>query len=262
MSLESVNVLCLKWGTYYGPEYVNRLYAGVRKHLHRPFRFVCVTDDPTGLIDGIDAQPFPEPPPGWKLFWPNIFVKLLVFKDGFANLVGPTLFLDIDQIITGDLDPFFDYEPTKFCIIHNWVERRKRIFRKLPDIGNSSCFRFEAGTMNRVYEQFVREQNVAVDRKHFPTEQAYMTHAVGLANIAWWPNDFVKSFKRSCTRIFPLNLFLPPKPVKARILCFHGSPNMQQAIDGFTENYGKSVRIHLRCRPAKWVEALWKSANQ
>ena len=35
-----VNVLCLKWGNYYGPEYVNRLYAGVKRNLHRPFRFV------------------------------------------------------------------------------------------------------------------------------------------------------------------------------------------------------------------------------
>ena len=47
-----VNVLCLKWGDRYPAFYVNRLYAAVKRNLRRPFRFVCVTDDPTGLADG------------------------------------------------------------------------------------------------------------------------------------------------------------------------------------------------------------------
>ena len=254
--MTDVNVLCLKWGTHYSVDYVNRLYAGVKAHLHRPFRFVCVTDDPTGLADGIDAVAFPDPPPGWKLFWPNIFVKLMVFKDGFANLYGPTLFLDIDQIITGDLDVFFDYEPDKFCIIHNWVELRKRIFRRAPLIGNSSCFRFEAGKMNYVYEAFLSDMDRAVQQKYFRTEQAFMTHAVGLQNIAWWPDDFVRSFKRSCCRVFPLNLFLPPKPVAARILCFHGSPNMAQAIEGF-----RGRHLNTWTRPAPWVREKWTAGG-
>ena len=35
-SPEVLNVVCLKWGTKYGPEYVNRLYRMVARHLHRP----------------------------------------------------------------------------------------------------------------------------------------------------------------------------------------------------------------------------------
>ena len=26
-------ILCMKWGSKYGPEYINRLYAMVRRHL-------------------------------------------------------------------------------------------------------------------------------------------------------------------------------------------------------------------------------------
>ena len=119
MSKGCVNVVCLKWGAVYGPEYVNRLYAGVKRNLNRPFRFVCFTDDPTGLVSGVEVASFPSPPSGWKYSWPNIFVKLCLFKDGLAGLEGPTLFLDIDQIIIGDLGRFFDYKPGEFCIIHN-----------------------------------------------------------------------------------------------------------------------------------------------
>ena len=255
MSSEKVNILCLKWGKLYGPEYVNRLYAGVKKNLSRPFRFVCVTDNPEGLVEGVDAVGFPSPPPSWKHSWPNIFVKLMVFKNGFADLSGPTLFLDIDQVITGDLGCFFDFEPGKFCIIRNWIEWRKRLFRGLPKIGNSSCFRFEAGKMNHVYEKFLSEQDKAVNRDFYTTEQVYMTHAVGLKNISWWPNGWIWSFKRNCSRIFPMNLiFTPKKPDSgARIVCFHGRPSPQQAIEGFK---GKG-HLNQITRPAKWVLDYW-----
>ena len=43
------HVICMKWGTKYGPEYVNRLYAMVRRHLSGPFNFVCLTDNAAGI---------------------------------------------------------------------------------------------------------------------------------------------------------------------------------------------------------------------
>ena len=254
-----INVLCLKWGTLYAPEYVNRIYRGVCAHLHRPFRFVCVTDDPTGLVKGIDAVAFPQPPPGLKntytyKFWPNIYVKLCVFQKGFADLSGPTLFLDIDQIVTGDLDRFFDYRPGEFCIVRNWVELRKRIFRKVPFCGNSSCFRFDAGDeSDYIYRTFLREIDTALDRRLYVTEQAYMTHAVGVERINFWPDNYVRSFKRSCTWPWPLNHFLTPRfNPDTGILCFHGKPSPEQAIAGY-----RGKHLNTWTRPCPWISELW-----
>ena len=42
-------ILCMKWGTQYGPEYVNRLYAMARRHLPGNFDFVCLTDRSEGV---------------------------------------------------------------------------------------------------------------------------------------------------------------------------------------------------------------------
>ena len=248
------NIICLKWGAFYGPEYVNRLYRGVKAHMDRPFRFVCFTDDPTGLDREIEAAQFPEPPQNWKFGWPNIFVKLCLFRTGLANLEGPTLFLDIDQIIVGDMGRFFDYKPGGFCIIRNWIELRKRLFRRLPKIGNSSCFRFEAGgKFGYVYEKFLTEMDVAVDQAYYRTEQAYMTHAVGLDKVNWWPTSWVKSFKRSCVRVFPLNLFLDSKkPKGASILCFHGAPSPHEAIAGY-----RGKHLNTWVKPCAWVRDLW-----
>ncbi len=57
--MQTVNVLCIKWGRKYGPEYVNRLHSMVRRHLKRPFRFICLSDDGQGVDADIDVRPIP-----------------------------------------------------------------------------------------------------------------------------------------------------------------------------------------------------------
>ena len=54
-----VTIICMKWGSMYGPEYVNHLREGVSRHLRRPHRFVCFTDDATGLRPDVEVQPLP-----------------------------------------------------------------------------------------------------------------------------------------------------------------------------------------------------------
>ena len=34
------NIICMKWGTKYGPEYVNRLASMVKRNITIPYRFV------------------------------------------------------------------------------------------------------------------------------------------------------------------------------------------------------------------------------
>ena len=259
-----VNVVCIKYGRYYGAFYVNRLYAGVRKHLSRPFRFVCVTNDATGIRPEVECVPFAENPgvPGRK--WPNIFSKLTLFKDGFADLSGPTLCLDIDVLITGPLDKFFDYKPGDFCIIRNWVEFYKRIFRRAPLIGNSSCFRFDAGRSNAVYEFFLREKDDPMKANLFTKgSQKLQTRAMLHAGkVSWWPRGWVASFKRQCIPPFPLNKFIAPRqPKNASVIAFHGHPDIPEARSGYLFRDVKGERVpvksHLTCLPTPWIDSLW-----
>lgn len=245
-----VNILCLKWGTRYGPHYVNTLFRSVARNLDRPFLFHCCTDDPTGLDPAIRIIRFPENP-GVKRGWPDILVKLMVLKDGFGDLQGPTLFLDVDLIILGKLDCFFDYKPGEYCIIHNWVSRRKALLGRRPAVGNSSVFRFDAGKSNDVYETFVREMARAEDRRQFNTEQAFLTHA--MQEVNWWPEEWVQSYKWNCRPIFPLNLFVTPTVApNCRILVFHGRPDPDEAIKGFSDG-----KPHHYTRPAPWLAQYW-----
>lgn len=261
---QPVNVLCLKWGARYPAFYVNRLYAQVKRHLRRPFRFVCITDDPAGIDPGVDCVPFPDDPKVIGRPWPNIFIKLCLFKRGFADLNGPTLFLDIDQLVIRELDKFFDYHPGDFCIIHNWVERRKMIFRKLPFIGNSSCFRFDAGSdeAHRVYEIFLRDKERGWTDFNWlfcSGSQKFQTRAMAEAGtVTWWPDEWVSSFKRHCIPPFPLNKFLTPRyPKTASIIAFHGRPDLDEAIAGYRAK-GTLRTTHLTCLPTPWADKCWK----
>ncbi len=38
---KAVNIICMKWGDKYGAEYVNKLYAMVKRNITIPFQFVC-----------------------------------------------------------------------------------------------------------------------------------------------------------------------------------------------------------------------------
>ncbi|MGJ8650816.1 MAG: hypothetical protein ACSHX4_10695 [Opitutaceae bacterium] len=247
---QPVNVICLKYGTRYPASYVNKLYAGVKRHLKRPFLFHCCTDDPTDLAPEVNTIPFPENP-GIQRGWPDVLVKLMLTEDGLGGLQGPTLFLDLDMVILDSLDPFFDYEKGKNCIIRNWVNLRKMITGRRPLVGNSSVFRFEAGSSNYIFETFIKEMAQAENLKIFNTEQAFMTHA--MREVSWWPEAWCRSFKWHCRPPFPLNLLISPKqPQDCRILVFHGRPDPEEAVDGF-----KGKKLHHHTRPSPWIDHFW-----
>lgn len=247
-----VNILCLKYGTRYSAEYVNKLYAGVRRHLDQDFQFHCCTDDPADLHPDILTIELPDNP-GIKRSWPDILVKLMLTRNGLGGLSGPTLFLDLDIVITGSIDCFFDYAPGRYCMIHNWVNWRKKLLGRRPAVGNSSIFRFDAGPQSdEIYQTFLKEMHRAEDFSQFNTEQAFMTYA--MKNPVWWPETWVKSYKWNCRPFFPLNLMVTPSlPKDCRILVFHGRPDPDEAIIGY-----RGKKLHHHIRPAPWIKDYWR----
>lgn len=242
-------IITLKWGDRYGPEYVNRLASAVRRHTKTGVSIVCFTDDAKGIDPSVETHPIPEinlPPEemvtGWR--------KICLFRPDLP-IEGLALFLDLDIVITGPLDDFFSYEPEHIPIIHNWLAPHKTWFRKLPEVGNSSVFRFTANQCGFVWEQFHREKEWAL--ANFQPPQTYLTHCIR-PRMKFWPGEWVRSFKRHCRPIFPLNLILKPKlPRDARIIAFHGKPDPDEAAIGY-----RGKRVHHRSIPARWIDEHWR----
>lgn len=97
-------VACVKWGTLYGPEYVNTLFDMVRRNLPAGFagRFICFTDDPTGLDEGIETRTLPGGLHGW-------WNKLYLFSPEAFPAGERILYFDLDTVITGPLDAIAAY---------------------------------------------------------------------------------------------------------------------------------------------------------
>ncbi|MGL4594611.1 MAG: hypothetical protein ACRCUY_07785 [Thermoguttaceae bacterium] len=237
------NILCMKWGTKFGPNYVNTLAGMVRRHLKRPHRFICFTDDAKGLHESIEIRALPElnlpshlPERGWR--------KLTMFGKSLDDVTGTALFLDLDVVILDSLDPFFEADG-EFLIIKDW---------DFPSdiIGNSSVFRFEIGQYPDILSNFI--QNREKIRTRHRNEQAYLSHAVHEKGILrYWDVTWCRSFKRSAMRPFPLNYFLPPKkPEGAKVIIFHGNPNPDAAIRGWCGKCGLRY-----VKPTSWIAENW-----
>ncbi|HET6598481.1 MAG TPA: glycosyltransferase [Burkholderiaceae bacterium] len=232
----------MKWGTKYGPEYVDRLYGMVRRHLRGDFRFVCLTDRAEGVRPEVECLPIPDlalpeglPERGWN--------KLTSFEANLHGLEGTALFLDLDVVIVDDITPFFEL-PGNFLVIHDW----KRPWRVT---GNSSVYRFELGAHADVLEGFRRDH--ARIRARFRNEQAYLSdvlHRQG--QVTYWPAPWCVSWKYHCIPRFPTNFWRDPFiPEGARILVFHGVMNPPDAMTGRRNGNWRHAR------PAPWIAEHW-----
>ena len=97
VDLDALTVACVKHGTKYGPDYVNRLYAMVRRHLPGDWRFVCHTDDPSGLRPEVGVIDISRT--GLRGWW----TKLALFDPATPIVDRTVLYLDLDTVVVGDL---------------------------------------------------------------------------------------------------------------------------------------------------------------
>ncbi|NDV51938.1 glycosyl transferase [Yangia sp. PrR003] len=248
------NIFCIKWGTAFGPEYVNRLYSGVRRHMDRPVRFFCMTEHAEGLhpdIEIIDlpVEPFAEPMAA-ALAVANrqgAMRKVSLFRPGLVpDLDGPVLGFDLDVVITGPLGELHDLAPGTIAMRHDWTEKRKG-----RPTGHGSVFRFDPARHGFLYEDLAANAYAEVEKAR-GSEQRYTSHkAMDRGVFTYIPDPWVVSFKYDCNP-FPGNwLHAPRLPEDARVVCFHGHPKMSEALEGYN---GSFIR---HSKPCDWLREHW-----
>jgi len=199
-----LNVACVKWGTAYGPEYVNNLAYMVARHLQEPYKFVCFTDDDRGIdYDYVTIGPLPGNLAGW-------WNKLWLFAPDTLPIGDRILYLDLDTAIIDNIDNIARCQD-HFAILRDFYRPR--------GLG-SGVMLWEAGRMNAIWESFVADDypdlpggdqsyiEVVAHRiwGHRLPEELFLQHL--------FPDAFV-SYKAHCA---------DGPPPDARIVCFHGQP--------------------------------------
>ncbi len=224
------NIICLKHGDKYDSDYVNKLYCGIKRNATIPFTFHCFTDNVDGLLnDAIISHPLPyENVEGW-------WQKLYLFSDEI-NIEGRVLFLDLDTLITGNIDHYITHNTGFVALRDLWAG---------ADNVGSAIMSFEVGKHKQIWETFIRNPEHEMrsihphgDQKIIQKYQQQRTYWQDL-----FPNE-IMSFKSNCLSGLPAN---------AKIICYHGRPSIPESINT-TTNVQRFV-----IPPTPWVKQYWRT---
>lgn len=187
-----IDVVCVKAGTKYDADYVNKLAAMLQRNTTREYTFYCLTDD----TEGVKTRTLlaKNLPPSW---WAKLYIFNVIWR---AHQV---IYLDLDTIIAGNVDFLFDYDG-RFCIIPDFWQ----------PCYNSSVMSFRAGFGYKLYEEYVNNRE-AIERI-YPGDQDYLSVAIPDADL-WM--DGIGSYKAHQ---------LNDGPGDYPIVCFHGEPKPHQ----------------------------------
>jgi hypothetical protein len=249
------NCICIKYGARYGAEYPNRLYAGLKRHSSGDVRLFCMTDDRSGIRPEIEVLPLLEEAfypamlaemarRGWK----SPFRKVSLYNpDLVPDLDGPMILMDVDLVVVGSVDALRDYAPGKVAMRYDWARGPGS-----DELGHGSVEKFEPLKHRYIYDDMARDPVAALGRS-FGREQIYTSRSADAkGDFQPFPDAWIASFKRDCRPPRPLNLFLPPRcPPEAKVVCFHGEPKMEDAVDGY-----RAGLFHTS-RPAAWLREAW-----
>ncbi len=240
-------IVCMKWGTRYPASYVSCLWSMIWRHTARETRLVCYTDDPAGIDAAVATYPLPEialPDRVTRKPWR----KISLWRPDLPGLAGDVLFLDLDVVITGSLDGFFDFAPdATFCVIENWTQMGS-------GIGNTSVYRFRAGAHPYLFERLEADPDAVLGTHR--NSQTYISRTIH--EKTFWPAPWCVSFKHTLLPRWPLNFIRTTTlPATAKVVCFTGKPDPDEARDGRWEApwYKKAYKY---VRPTPWIGEHWR----
>lgn len=210
-----LTIICvLRSGGIYDASWVAKLKRGVERHVASDHAFVCLSD----VEVPCKRIPLTHDWPGW-------WAKVEIFKMGVV--AGPTLYLDLDTIVTGPLDGVKRL-PHDFAMLNNFSN---------PGMVGSGVMWFSGRNVpHHVYHKFAKQPKAYIEHYERVAEgsylgdQAFVWDTLG-RDVAFLTDDFpgVKSYKHHCRKGLPKG---------TSIVCFPGSPKPTEITD-------------------KWVETAW-----
>ena len=207
------------WGDKYGREYLDRLIAGVGRHLKLPYRFLVISDVPIDCKDKATNVLMREED-RHLLEQPGCLVRLRMFDPEWQREVGlvegdQLVCIDLDVVIVRSLDKLFQ-RPDSFCILGGANASNPCPF-------NGSLMMLRIGSHAEVWRDFSLDALRKVKHYEYPDDQEWIWSKIPDAGV--WkcgsPSG-VYAFRKPG---WPVNDHLP---VDACILAFPGKRDPSQ----------------------------------
>ena len=192
-----ISVVTFKWGqpgyrSSFTAENVNITRRMVARNYAGEHRFICVTDDPKGLDDGIEVVPLWDdfasiPNPTW-VKGPSCYRRLKVFSEWFEGIAGEKIVvMDLDAVVTGRLEPLWDREGD-FLIWRPGTHRQPVC---------ASMFMLRAGKMRHIWDTFdgALSPKLAGRQGFRGSDQAWIGYCIGRDAPGWTTADGVYGYK-------------------------------------------------------------------
>lgn len=196
--IEMLTVWCVLNGTKYKDSDAHILKGMVTRNLGQPHKFRCLSDR---QIAGIDCLIPTENWPGW-------WAKTLLFRYS----TGPCLYLDLDVVITGNLDRLLS---DTLSMPANWAQSGHG--------GCQSSVMAWDGDYSSIADSFDVDQLAEPERGNCGAygpgklwgDQEFITAIMGE------PGDYIVSMKHIYSYKYHCRESLP---ADASVVCFHGNP--------------------------------------
>ncbi len=222
MARPITNFICLNAGNYCGrgAEYVNKLFDMVRRNLSENIdaRFICLTDDPTGLHEDIEAMSLPPGIDGW-------WGKLYMFKRGLLADGERMIYLDLDTLVVGNLRDIVAYDG-ELAMLRDFLA---------PSMVAPGAMLWKAGSASNIWEEWEaqgRPKNPMGDLWWINGLRAEIPKIDHLQEVL--PDQFVS---------YKLHAIDAP-PAGSSIVCFHGLPR-PHAVGGWVADVWKNGGLAL-----------------
>jgi hypothetical protein len=223
-----INFITLKWGTKYGPEYVNRLYANLLNAYNGEFEFHCFTDDSKGLHPAIHVRDIALlRPTSSKCF---TIEKVYLFDPKVIS--GKCVLFDLDILILKDLSTYLTFDEPRF-IKNLWDDIvAGELLHKFGHCWINSSFVTWENDQLLFVKEFYQKNKEVIEFKYGDLD-LFLFH--GLRNkLNYHPENIVYSYVNND----------PP---------YEYRPDHYIVL--FNTSHGKGTELH---EAGGWVDRLWK----
>lgn len=223
MSTKTNKVVCLKWGSKYPAEYVNKLYRSVIRNSNVT-EFHCITEDNSSIDKGVICHPLPQIDlEGW---W---FKPTLFNPNYYQDIQGEVLYLDLDIVITDNINKYFEIERNT-----DLLAMKDPWFNEI----NSSVMRWNRSELMWVWEKFLRctrpyrnKEVYVLDGYVFQGDQNFLNHIID--SKEYFPSGWTLGWKAHGKEAV-----IEKNP---SIVIFNGKPDPHELVD-----------------EVKWISDAWQ----
>ena len=217
---EATTICCLKQGKKYPSKYVNTLANMVMRNVHlEPYDFVCFTDDAAGIDPWIRTAPLPFEAPGW-------WGKMGLYRKEIPGVhTKRILFLDLDVVLTGSLDPVLQLD-SDFALIRDYPADSREAKGGNGNDGNTSAVLLRVGSRAEIWAAYEKAGKPTVD---------------DCGDQGWLNQHFPRSFDlipEALAQSYRLHNLDKRSPSGCSIVMFHGEPKPHEC-GGWVAEYWK-----------------------